>query len=114
MAKKTATALKPKAVKKKKSKRTRWLDPRTDTPLLQRYARRMKSFLDAMADGVIEKHELKEQEARLVALMKEVEPKLEDSLHEKVTNLLCELAVYDLMQMLHTMQEARPAPRFRG
>src|SRR6516165_10527078 len=112
MAKKTATAPKPKTVKK--SKRTRWLDPKTDAPLLQRYARRMKSFLTAMADGIIEKHELKEQEERLVALMKEVEPKLEDSLHEKVTNLLCELAVYDLMQMLHTMQEARPAPRFRG
>jgi hypothetical protein len=112
MAKKTATAKKPKTVKK--HKRTRWLDPKTDTPLLQRYARRMNSFLKAMADGIIEKHEIKEQEARLVALMKEVEPKLEDSLHEKVTTLLCELAVYDLMQMLHTMQEARPASRFRG
>jgi hypothetical protein len=113
MAKKTATAPKPKKTAKK-SKRTRWLDPRTDTPLLQRYARRMKSFLTAMVDGIIEKHELKEQEERLVALMKDVEPRLEDSLHEKVTTLLCELTVYDLMQMLHTMQEARPTARFRG
>jgi hypothetical protein len=94
--------------------RTRWLDPRTDTPLLQRYARRMRTFLDAMADGIIQKHELNEQEARLVALMKEVNPKLEDSLHEKVTNLRCELTVYDLIQMLHTLQEARPTSRFRG
>jgi hypothetical protein len=112
MANKAAPGAKPKTAKK--SKRTPWLDPQGHKTLIERYARRAKSFLKAVADGVIEESELKEQEARLVALMKEVEPHLEDSLHEKVTHLLCELAVYDIMQMMHAMQETQPAPRFRG
>lgn len=67
-----------------------------------------------MADGKIEAHELRDQEARLVALMKEVEPLLDDTLHEKVTRLLCELTAYDLMQMTFAMQQARPKTAFRG
>jgi hypothetical protein len=67
-----------------------------------------------MADGKIEASELRDQEGRLVALMKEIEPQLDDALHEKVTRLLCELAAYDLMQMVQTMQEARPKTVFRG
>jgi hypothetical protein len=67
-----------------------------------------------MADGKIEASELRDQEARLVELMKELEPKLDDGLHEKVTRLLCELTAYDLMQMVHTMQNARPKTVFRG
>src|SRR5262245_36214566 len=112
MAKKAAPAARRAAPKK--GKRTPWLGPRSGTPLIEKYARRAKSFLKAVSDGVIEDHELKEQEERLVALMKEVEPQLEDGLHEKVTRLLCELTVYDLMQMLHTMQGQRPATRFHG
>ena len=67
-----------------------------------------------MADGKVDDAEIKAQEARLVALMKEVEPLLDDALHEKVTQLLCELTAYDLMQMLHQMQQARPQTMFRG
>jgi hypothetical protein len=46
--------------------------------------------------------------------MKEVEPLLDDNQHEKVTRLLCELTAFDIMQMLHTMQQARPKTKFRG
>jgi hypothetical protein len=46
--------------------------------------------------------------------MKEVEPQLDDAVHEKVTRLLCEMTAYNLMQMLHAMQEARPSTAFRG
>jgi hypothetical protein len=49
-----------------------------------------------------------------VKLMKEIEPQLEPKLHERVTELLCELTAYDLMQSLHMMQSARPATTFRG
>jgi hypothetical protein len=31
-----------------------------------------------------------------------------------VTELLCELTAYDLMQTLHEMQKARPRTAFRG
>ena len=67
-----------------------------------------------MADGVVDTAEVKAQEKRLVALMKKVEPKLNDELHEKVTELLCELTAYDLMQVLHAMHAKRPKSVFRG
>lgn len=88
--------------------RTGWFDETTQAPLIEGYARQLNSFVEALADGRVEDSELKAQEARLVTLMKEVEPLLDDALHEKVTRLLCELTAYDLMQMLQTMEQARP------
>ena len=43
---------------------------------------------------------LADQEQRLVALMKEVEPTLNDAQHGQVTKLLCELTAYNVMQTL--------------
>jgi hypothetical protein len=96
------------------ARRTSWLDPKSNTPLIDDYAREMQSFLGAMADGVIEKAELEKQEKKLVSLMKKIEPQLDDELHEQVTQLLCEISVYDAMQMLVELQESRPQSRFRG
>ena len=59
-------------------------------------------------------HELKAQEARVVALMKTVEPELGDELHEQVTHLLCELSAYNIMHTIHQFMEATPKTRFRG
>ena len=97
-----------------KSKRASWFDEQTQTPVIEQSARQLDSFLQTMADGKVEKREIRDQEARLVALMKEIEPQLDDALHEKVTQLLCELTAYNLMQMVHMMQEARPKTAFRG
>jgi hypothetical protein len=96
-----------------KGKRTSWLDNKSH-PLIEQHARQLDSFVDAMADGKIDPQELTAQEARLVALMKEIEPQIDDAVHEKVTRLLCELVAYDLMQMVHTMQESRAKTVFRG
>lgn len=100
--------------KVKKSARLSWFDDESQMPLIEQYARQLDSFMQAMADGKIEEHELRDQETRLVELMKEIEPKLDDDMHEKVTKLLCELTAYDLMQMLYTMHQARPKSAFRG
>jgi hypothetical protein len=94
--------------------RSSWLDDTLQAPLIKQYARQLDSFLETMADGRVDTSEIQAQEARLVALMREVEPQLDDALHEKVTRLLCELTAYDLMQMLHAMQGARPKTAFRG
>jgi hypothetical protein len=91
-----------------------WFDEASDLPIIAEKARQMESFLAAMADGKVDESELKTQEARLVRCMKEVEPLLDENLHAKVTELLCELTAYDLMQVLHTMHEARPKTAFRG
>jgi hypothetical protein len=95
-------------------KPTKWFDEKTLTPLIADYAKRLDSFLKAAADGEIDAAELHAQEQRVVALMKEVEPQLDPKLHEKVTELLCELTAYDIMQSIHVMQEARPKVAFRG
>jgi hypothetical protein len=103
---------------KKKSEtgdgRTDWLDESSETPLIGQYAERLGSFLEAMADGHIDEAELKAQQDRVVAVMKAVEPKLDDALHEEVTHLLCELSAYNIMHTLHQLMEARPKTRFRG
>lgn len=98
----------------KENERTHWLDEKTETPLIDQYVQRLGSFLEAMADGRIEPHELKEQEARVVALMKTIEPELSDKLHEQVTHLLCELSAYNIMNTIHQIVEKQPKTRFRG
>ena len=104
---KSATSAKP-------GRRISWLDAASHTPLIESYARRLKGFMDALADGKVDEAEVREQESRLVKLMKEVEPQLDAKMHAKVTQLLCELSAYDLMQILHSMEAARPKTTFRG
>ena len=91
-----------------------WFDEASHLPIIAEQARHLDSFLSAMADGKVEIAEIKAQEGRLVNLMKEIEPLLDDHLHAKVTELLCELTAYDLMQTLHMIQDARPKTTFRG
>jgi len=105
-----ATSKKPVAA----TRRSLWLDDEARTPIIDRYARQLSSFLEAMSDGVVDTMELKRQETRLVKLMKEVEPQLDDALHAKVTRLLCELTAYDIMQIAHSLHDARPKTVFHG
>jgi hypothetical protein len=94
--------------------RKSWFDAKTNKPLIDEYARSLESFVTTMADGKVEPRELTNQEKLVVKLMKEIEPLLDDEVHEKVTRLLCELTAYDIMQMLTTMDSARPKTKFRG
>src|SRR5262249_49480127 len=86
--------------------RTSWLDKTGTHPLIEQYARHLDTFIQTMADGRVDAAEIQAQEGRLVKLMKQVEPKLDDALHEQVTHLLCELTAYDLMQTLFNLQQA--------
>ncbi len=118
MARKPAKpAGKPKAAAKtgnSRPARSSWLDADSHQPVIDRYARRLAPFVEAMADGKIDDAEVAAQEKRLVKLMKEVEPALPPALHPKVTQLLCELTAYDLMRILHSMEQARPKTVFQG
>lgn len=93
---------------------SQWLDDQSGAPLIEQQSRKLTTFMDALADGRVDASELAAQEARLTAVMKEVEPQLSPELHAKVTELLCELTAYDLMQVLHAMGSARPKTTFRG
>lgn len=94
--------------------RSTWLDDQGQKPIIDRYARQLDTFLVAMADGRIDAEEIAEQEGRLVRLMKFVEPLLNPRQHELVTQLLCELTAYDIMQIMHAMEQMRPKTQFRG
>ena len=94
--------------------RKSWFDVKTNKPLIDEYAQGLESFVTTMADGKVEPKELSAQEKRVVKLMKEVEPLLDNAVHEKVTRLLCELTAYDIMQMLFAMDAARPKTKFQG
>jgi len=91
-----------------------WLSEASHTSIIADKARRAETFLRALADGKIDESEIEAQQQRLVALMEEIEPQLEPTLHDKVTHLLCELTVYDLMQATYAIQQARPKVVFRG
>ena len=118
--KRTAASKKKKAAKRPVAKaanrhpRTSWLDAESHQPLIERYARRLGPFVEAMADGRVDESEVHAQERRLVKLMKAVEPTLSPVLHEQVTQLLCELTAYNLMHVLHQMEQARPKTAFQG
>ena len=90
-----------------------WLDEQSN-PLIDDYVQKLGTFVDAMADGRIDDREVTDQEKRLVASLKEVEPTLSDAQHAQVTKLLCELTAYNVMQTLNSLQTARPQTKFQG
>ncbi len=93
--------------------RQSWLDDEGGMAI-DAQARKLETYIEALADGVVSGAELEAQEARVVALMKEIEPKLDDTLHAQVTELLCELTAFDIMNLLHSVQAARVKTKFRG
>ena len=88
--------------------KTPWFDEKNESEMITEYARKLDSFLDVVADGVVDSKELEAQETRVVALMREVEPLLSPEAHEKVTHLLCEVTAYDLMNAMHLAGKSRP------
>ncbi len=94
--------------------RQSWLDDKTQTSMIDEYTQKLSTFMAAMADGEVDSKELADQEQRLVAAMKSVESQLDDAQHAKVTQLLCELTAFNVMQTLNSLQEARPKSVFRG
>ncbi len=94
--------------------RPSWVDELTQTPLIDDHARQLESFISTMADGRVDEAEIQSQEKLVVKLLKEIDPQLDDALHAKVTQLLCELTAYAIMQMLYAMEQARPKTTFHG
>jgi hypothetical protein len=94
--------------------RTSWFDDKATHPVIQEKVEKLESFTTAMADGIISRQELTDQEARLVKAMKAVESELSDEQHAKITTLLVELTAYDVMRLLHELQAERPRVAFKG
>jgi len=66
--------------------RKAWLDAKGESTLIDDYAQQTSSFIEAMADGKIVAEEVSAQEAKLVELMKQIEPKLDDDQHAEITD----------------------------
>ncbi|MBL8608307.1 MAG: hypothetical protein JNL38_13365 [Myxococcales bacterium] len=66
---------------------------------------RLESWQKAIEDGVIEPREVEEQRARLLAMLRELEPLLDDALHERVTRVLEEWTVLSAMQTTVLLEE---------
>jgi len=84
-----------------------WLDDKTNVPVIEEKVQKLTTFVEAMADGVIEKTELEKQQSSVVQAMKAVQGDLNDAQHEKVTRLLVELSAYNIMRLLHELQQTR-------
>jgi len=91
--------------------RTSWFDERAEHPVIQEQITKLESFTNAMEDGVVSREELKRQEERVTAAMKQLEPLLSDDVHTYVTSVLVEMSAYNVMRLLHELhsQHARKA-----
>ena len=87
--------------------RTDWFDDHKDLPVIDEQMNKLEHFVASMADGIIEKGELEKQQFNLVKAMKAVDADLNDAQHAKVTQLLMELSAYNVMRLLHELQQKR-------
>ena len=85
---------------------------RSHTPIIADKARRAETFFASAGRGQDRRGgNSRPRRSRLVALMEEIEPQLEPALHDKVTDLLCELTVYDFMQAMLLHSTGAPEER---
>jgi len=87
-----------------KMARISWFDETKHLPVIDEQAQKLDSFVEAMADGIISKKELENQQESLIQAMRAVEADLTDEQHAKVTRLLIELSAYNIMRLLHELQ----------
>ena len=91
--------------------RVSWFDETTNMPVIDEQVHKLSTFVDAMADGVIDDAELDKQQSSVMTAMKAVEGTLNDEQHAKVTRLMIELSAYNIMRLLHELHETRPGRR---
>lgn len=87
--------------------RMSWLDDTTDSPIIDDRVTELTHFMQAMADGVIDRDELSAQESKLTAALRAAEATLDDEAHALVTTALLELTAYNIMATLSEVQKVR-------
>jgi hypothetical protein len=84
--------------------RVSWFSEEGDDVMFAHYVERMESWQKAMEDGTITAEEVRDQAHRVADLLKDVEQRLDDDLHGKVTTALMEWAVLQGMSTTLVMQ----------
>ena len=88
--------------------KSKWFDEESNELMFSKYVTQMDSWQEAMADGIIEPHEIEEQARRVGELLRALEPKLTPELHEEITNIFYEIAVlYGMVQVAETARLVR-------
>jgi hypothetical protein len=80
------------------SSRISWFDQEKGPLYLSEYFQRMDSWQQAIADNRITPEEIRDQASRVIALLKEVEPLVNETEHQVITETLYEMAVLQAMQ----------------
>ena len=93
--------------------RTSWFDDKAKHPLIQDQVAKLETFTSALEDGVVSRRELDAQERRLMAALKPLDTELSDELHAKVTSMIVELTAYNVMRLLHELQNERARIAFK-
>lgn len=92
--------------------RTSWLDDASDLPNIEARLESLDHFTAALADGVVDLHELEAQQARVANVIRALEPLLDDPLHARVTELLLEMTALNVMTTLHELASERVRATF--
>lgn len=80
--------------------RKSWFDPESNEIMFSKYIEQMESWQAALADGVVEPEEVQQQAQRVSEMLRALEPKLNDELHEELTQIFYEWAVLMGMERL--------------
>lgn len=75
-----------------------WFDSNTNTLLLDRYVPELDSFKRVVADERVTDAELGQQVEHIITLMRQLEGMLSPEAKEVATQVLCELAVLQVLQ----------------
>ncbi len=86
--------------------RRSWFDPESNEMMFAKYLEQMESWQKALADGVVEPVEVREQAEKVSEMLRALEPKLSDELHKELTQILYEWAVLQAMERLLDLTEA--------
>lgn len=86
--------------------RKSWFDPETNEMMFSKYLEQMESWQKALADGIVEPEEVRQQAEKVSEMLRALEPKLSDELHEELTQILYEWAVLQAMERLVELTEA--------
>ena len=86
--------------------RGQWFDPESNELMFSKFVTQMDSWQQAMADGAIDASEVEKQAEQVQGMLRALEPKLSDELHQEITNIFYELAVfYGMVQMYESALE---------
>jgi hypothetical protein len=86
--------------------RTGWFDSESNELKFSEYLEKMESWQKALADGVVQPDEVRGQAEKVSEMLRTLEPKLSDELHEELTQILYEWAVLQAMDRLVELTEA--------